>query len=55
MIIASIRTAILSFFTTSSRDDRVHPGHARRMVKGLTDLGKGSDSVWNILSKGISR
>ncbi len=28
------------FFTTSTRDDRVHPGHARKMVKRLTDLGK---------------
>lgn len=27
-------------FTTSTRDDRVHPGHARKMVKRMTDLGK---------------
>jgi len=26
--------------TTSTRDDRVHPGHARKMVKKLWDLGK---------------
>ena len=24
-------------FTTSTRDDRVHPGHARKMVKSLLD------------------
>ena len=24
-------------FTTSTRDDRVHPGHARKMVKALLD------------------
>ncbi len=28
------------FFTTSTRDDRVHPGHARKMVKRMTDYGK---------------
>jgi len=28
------------FFTTSTRDDRVHPGHARKMVKRMTDMGK---------------
>ena len=28
------------FFTTSTRDDRVHPGHARKMVARMTDLGK---------------
>jgi prolyl oligopeptidase len=28
------------FFTTSTRDDRVHPGHARKMVKKMTDMGK---------------
>lgn len=27
------------FFTTSTRDDRVHPGHARKMVAKMTDLG----------------
>jgi len=26
--------------TTSTRDDRVHPGHARKMVSKLIDLGK---------------
>lgn len=26
--------------TTSTRDDRVHPGHARKFVKKLTDTGK---------------
>lgn len=29
--------------TTSTRDDRVHPGHARKMVKKLWDLGAGKD------------
>jgi prolyl oligopeptidase len=29
-----------AFFYTSMRDDRVHPGHARKMVKKLDDLGK---------------
>lgn len=28
-------------FTTSSGDERAHPGHARKMVKKLWDLGKG--------------
>lgn len=28
------------FFFTSTRDDRVHPGHARKMVKKMTDLGQ---------------
>lgn len=27
-------------FTTSTRDDRVHPGHARKMVAKMTDMGK---------------
>lgn len=32
--------------TTSTRDDRVHPGHARKMVKKLWDLsGAGDDEV----------
>lgn len=30
-------------FTTSTRDDRVHPAHARKMVKKLWDTGKGKD------------
>lgn len=29
--------------TTSTRDDRVHPGHARKFVKKLWDLGKDKD------------
>jgi len=29
--------------TTSTRDDRVHPAHARKMVKKLWDLGKDKD------------
>jgi prolyl oligopeptidase len=28
-----------ALFTTSTRDDRVHPGHARKMVRKLLDLG----------------
>jgi prolyl oligopeptidase len=28
------------FFTTSTRDDRVHPGHARKMVARMTAMGK---------------
>ena len=27
------------FFYTSTRDDRVHPGHARKMIAKMTDLG----------------
>jgi prolyl oligopeptidase len=29
--------------TTSTRDDRVHPAHARKMVKKMWDLGDGKD------------
>jgi len=28
------------FFYTSTRDDRVHPGHARKMVRKMTDMNK---------------
>jgi prolyl oligopeptidase len=28
-----------TLFTTSTRDDRVHPGHARKMVARLRELG----------------
>jgi prolyl oligopeptidase len=28
------------FFTTSTRDDRVHPGHARKMVAKMNAMGK---------------
>ena len=28
------------FFATSTRDDRVHPAHARKMVKKMTDMDK---------------
>lgn len=28
-------------FTTTTQDDRIHPGHARKMTKKLWDLGKG--------------
>jgi len=33
-------------FTTSTRDDRVHPAHARKMVKKLMDLGKGAWPIY---------
>lgn len=29
-----------TFFVTSTKDDRVHPGHARKMVAKLEDMGK---------------
>jgi len=32
--------------TTSTRDDRVHPGHARKMVKKLWDLGGNNRPVY---------
>jgi prolyl oligopeptidase len=32
-----------TLLTTSTRDDRVHPAHARKMVKRLWDLGEGKD------------
>jgi prolyl oligopeptidase len=28
-----------TFFTTSTRDDRVHPGHARKMVARMNEMG----------------
>ena len=28
-----------TFFVTSTKDDRVHPGHARKMAKRMEDLG----------------
>ena len=28
------------FFWTNTRDDRVHPGHARKMVARMTDMNK---------------
>jgi prolyl oligopeptidase len=28
-----------TLFTTSTRDDRVHPGHARKMVARMLDMG----------------
>jgi prolyl oligopeptidase len=27
------------FFWTNTRDDRVHPAHARKMVARMTDMG----------------
>ena len=29
-----------TFFTTSTRDDRVHPGHARKMMASMSELGQ---------------
>ncbi len=34
--------------TTSTRDDRVHPGHARKMVAKMTALGHGVDYYENV-------
>lgn len=34
--------------TTSTRDDRVHPAHARKMVKKLWDLGKDGGKDWPV-------
>jgi prolyl oligopeptidase len=34
--------------TTSTRDDRVHPAHARKMVKKLWDLGEEKDKNWPV-------
>ena len=33
-------------FTTSTRDDRVHPGHARKMVAKLNDIGKSETTLY---------
>jgi prolyl oligopeptidase len=33
-------------FTTSTRDDRVHPAHARKMVKRLIEAGKGGTTFY---------
>ena len=35
-------------FTTSTRDDRVHPGHARKMMAKLLDLGYNARYYENI-------
>ena len=40
-----------TLFTTSTKDDRVHPGHARKMVKAMVDevppeKGGGTDNVF---------
>lgn len=34
------------FVTTSTKDDRVHPGHARKFVRRLLDLGKESSTIY---------
>ena len=35
-----------TLFTTSTRDDRVHPGHARKMVRKLLDMGKADTTYY---------
>ena len=32
--------------TTSTRDDRVHPGHARKLVSKLNDMGKEASTYY---------
>jgi prolyl oligopeptidase len=39
-------------FTTSTRDDRVHPGHARKMVRKLLDMGKSSTYYYENIEGG---
>jgi len=39
-------------FTTSTRDDRVHPGHARKMVRKLLDMNKGSTYYYENIEGG---
>ena len=39
-------------FTTSTRDDRVHPGHARKMVRKLLDMGKDSTYYYENIEGG---
>lgn len=34
--------------TTSTRDDRVHPGHARKMVKKLWDVAEANNKDWKV-------
>lgn len=34
--------------TTSTRDDRVHPAHARKMVKKLWDMGRSKGKDWPV-------
>ena len=38
--------------TTSTRDDRVHPGHARKMVRKLLDMGKGETYYYENIEGG---
>lgn len=40
---ASVESYPPMLVTTSTRDDRVHPAHARKMVQKLWDLGKDKD------------
>ena len=39
-------------FTTSTRDDRVHPGHARKMVRKMLDLGIGGTYYYENIEGG---
>ena len=34
--------------TTSTRDDRVHPGHARKLVKKLWDIAEKNNKDWSL-------
>ena len=38
--------------TTSTRDDRVHPGHARKMVRKLNDMGKSATYYYENIEGG---
>merc|ERR1719265_600176 len=38
--------------TASTRDDRVRPGHARKMVRKLLDMGKGSTYYYENIEGG---
>merc|ERR1711988_855429 len=35
-----------ALLTTSTRDDRVHPGHARKLVKKLLDTCKSDNTIY---------
>ena len=41
-----------TLFTTSTRDDRVHPGHARKMAKRMLDMGVTSVNYWENVEGG---
>jgi prolyl oligopeptidase len=39
-------------FLSSTRDDRVHPGHARKMVKRMLELGHSNVYYWENIEGG---